>query len=116
MTPIPPTAGSIPDGRRVQVPALPSFWKSLRGYLRAFSAPLLLWAPLVFFLYQPISQWVAGDQAYDEAAIQEWVEESRGLRDTLPEMIEGYYRLTTELSKLEKDSAAGDKEAEMKIP
>src|SRR5579872_4615688 len=95
---------------RTRPPSPPSFWKSLVGYFRAFSAPLLLWAPLAFFLYQPISQWLAGDQVYDEAALQEWVEESRGLRDTLPEMIEDYVRSTQGLAKLEQASAAGHPE------
>ena len=99
---------TVRERPRVKPPSPPSFWKSLLGYARAFGVPLLLWAPLAFFLYQPISQWLAGDQAYDEAALQEWVEESRGLRETLPEMIEEYVQRNAELAKLEQASTAGD--------
>jgi signal transduction histidine kinase len=108
--PAPPTVGMRP---RRQLP-VPSFWKSFRAYVRALSAPLLLWAPLAFFLYQPISEWISGDLAYDEAAIQEWVEESRSLRETLPEMIEAYVRQTADLAKLEQEAATGDLEARKK--
>lgn len=109
-----PTGVTVRERHRLPPPSPPSFWKSLRGYVRAFSAPLLLWALLAFFLYQPLSQWVAGDRAYDEAALQEWVEESRGLRETLPEMIEDYVQRTADLAQLEKDSAAGDVAAQDK--
>src|SRR5438105_2198149 len=115
MRPSPSDSSLVSEERhRVIRPTMPSFAKSLRGYLRAFSAPLLLWAILGFFLYQPISQWLAGDQEYDEAALQEWVEESRGLRDTLPEMIDSYLRQTADLARLEQASAAGDRDAQEK--
>ena len=65
-------------------------------------------------MYQPISQWIAGDQAYDEAAIQEWLDESRGLRETLPEMIEVYLQCNADLAKLEQQSADIDEDAQVK--
>jgi signal transduction histidine kinase len=45
---------------------------------------------LAFALRDPLKTWVRGEEGYDEAALQEWLEEARGFRETLPEMVENY--------------------------
>ena len=61
-------------------------------YVRALAAPLLLWTLFVIFLIKPMQTWLQGDQTYDEAAMQEWIEETRGFHETLPEMVRDYFR------------------------
>jgi signal transduction histidine kinase len=59
-------------------------------YARALAAPLLVWGLLAVALAEPVRTWLRGEDSYDEAALQEWLEESRGFRATLPEMVETY--------------------------
>jgi signal transduction histidine kinase len=59
-------------------------------YVRALAVPLLLWVLVIFALREPLRTWLRGEANYDDAALQEWLEESRGFRDTLPEMVGGY--------------------------
>jgi signal transduction histidine kinase len=59
-------------------------------YARALAAPVLVWALLAVALAQPVRTWLSGEDRYDQAALQEWLEESRGFRATLPEMVESY--------------------------
>ena len=64
--------------------------KQLWRYVRALAAPLLLWTIFVIFLIKPLQTWLQGDRDYDEAAMQEWLEETRGFHETLPEMVRDY--------------------------
>jgi signal transduction histidine kinase len=66
--------------------------KQLWRYVRALAAPLLLWTIFVIFLIKPLQTWLQGDRDYDEAAMQEWLEETRGFHETLPEMVRDYLR------------------------
>jgi signal transduction histidine kinase len=77
--PSPPRHSDTPSGRRL-------FWR----YARALLAPLLLWLLVVVALREPLSSWVRGESTYDQAALEEWLEEARGFRQTLPEMIDDY--------------------------
>ena len=63
-------------------------WK----YLRALAAPVLLWALFVVFLVQPLQTWLEGDRYYDEAAMREWIEETRAFHETLPDMVRDYFK------------------------
>jgi signal transduction histidine kinase len=59
-------------------------------YARALAAPILVWGLVAVALAEPMRTWLRGENSYDEAALQEWLEESRSFRATLPEMIEIY--------------------------
>jgi signal transduction histidine kinase len=59
-------------------------------YARVLAAPLLVWGLLAVALADPVRTWLRGDDGYDQAALQEWLEESRGFRATLPEMVDTY--------------------------
>jgi two-component system, cell cycle sensor histidine kinase and response regulator CckA len=59
-------------------------------YARALAAPVLVWGLLAVALAEPVGSWLRGEDGYDEAALQEWLQESRGFRSTLPEIVETY--------------------------
>jgi signal transduction histidine kinase len=59
-------------------------------YLRGLTAPALLWGLFVAVLVQLLPSWLRGDEAYDEKAIREWIEEARIFRESLPEMVREY--------------------------
>ncbi|HEV3117901.1 MAG TPA: hypothetical protein VGY58_12670, partial [Gemmataceae bacterium] len=61
-------------------------------YVRGLAAPVLLWILFVALLLKPLQTWLQGDKDYDEAAMQEWIEETRGFHETLPEMVRDYLR------------------------
>jgi signal transduction histidine kinase len=63
-------------------------WRSLRG----LAAPVLLWGLLVAVLARPLMSWLRGEEEYDRAALQEWIEEARVFRRSLPEMVRDYVR------------------------
>ncbi len=63
------------------------FWR----YVRGLAAPVLLWALFAGVLVEPIQTWLKGDEAYDRAALREWIEESRVFRSTLPELARDYF-------------------------
>ena len=77
-------------------PPRPHFWR----YAQALTAPLLLWALVAFFLREPIDYWLEGEESYDRSALEEWLDESRGFRETLPEMVAGYAQARAELRGL----------------
>lgn len=62
------------------------FWR----YARILVAPLLLWGLVVVALRVPLQTWLDGEKGYDEAVLHEWLDEARGYRGTLREMIEDY--------------------------
>jgi signal transduction histidine kinase len=65
-------------------------------YLRALAAPALLWGLFVAVLVQLLPSWLRGDDAYDEKAIREWIEEARVFRDSLPEMVRDYLQAVSQ--------------------
>jgi signal transduction histidine kinase len=71
-------------------PPAPGRWKRAVRLARVLLVPLLLWALLAVALRNPLGAWLRGENTYDEAALQEWLEEARGFRSTLPEMVEDY--------------------------
>ncbi len=64
--------------------------KRLWRYARILVAPLLLWGLVVVALRVPLQTWLDGEKGYDEAVLHEWLDEARGYRGTLREMVEDY--------------------------
>jgi signal transduction histidine kinase len=64
--------------------------KRLWKYARVLVAPLLLWGLVVVALRVPLQTWLDGEKGYDEAVLHEWLDEARGYRGTLREMVEDY--------------------------
>src|SRR5262249_4329036 len=69
-------------------------------YARAMAVPLLLWALVAVGLREPGRTWLSGEGGYDRAALEEWLLEARGFRETLPEMVEAYLAHARELARL----------------
>ena len=61
-------------------------------YLGGLTAPALLWALLIYLLADTFRNRLQGDEKFDEAALREWIEESRPFRETLPELIRTYLK------------------------
>ncbi len=61
--------------------------KRLWSYARVLAAPLLLWGLVLVALREPLQIWLDGERGYDEAALREWLDEARGYRGTLRDMI-----------------------------
>ncbi|MFM7151963.1 MAG: sensor histidine kinase, partial [Gemmataceae bacterium] len=82
-------------------------------YGRAFIAPAIIWLLLLAILVQPITQWLNGDEVYDRAALQEWIEEARISDSTLSDLVLDYYRKVKKYLELAKpnESALPDEEA-----
>jgi signal transduction histidine kinase len=78
------------------------FWR----YAQALTAPVLLWALVVFFLREPVNNWLEGEESYDKSALEEWLDESRGFRETLPEMASSYVYSRSELQRLQRPAAS----------
>jgi signal transduction histidine kinase len=79
----------------------------LWNYGRALALPALLWVLFIVALQEPLRTWLNGQDAYDRAALEEWLKEARGFRQTLPEMIEEYLQRAgrvNELTELLKES------------
>jgi signal transduction histidine kinase len=76
-------------------------WRTAWRYGRALAAPVLLWVLVVVALREPVGAWLSGDDSYDQAALQEWLDEARGFRETLPEMTESYLSQSRHLAQLE---------------
>jgi signal transduction histidine kinase len=87
------------DGRR-------RFW----SYARILAAPLLLWGLVLVALGEPLQTWLNGEEVYDRAALREWLDEARGYRGTLREMVEDYLRRAREYSQLRNTRQAEDGE------
>src|SRR5712692_10572983 len=83
--PAPASAGAVPFPQRAVRP----FWSYVRGLL----APVVIWGLVIAVLARPVEAWLAGQDSYDQDALNEWLDESRGSRDTLPEMVERYLKL-----------------------
>jgi signal transduction histidine kinase len=62
------------------------FWR----YVRGLAAPVLLWSLFAVVLIETLQTWLKGDENYDTAALQEWIEEARVFRETLPKLVRDY--------------------------
>src|SRR5579885_2617253 len=72
------------------------FWR----YARMLVAPLLLWGLVIIALRVPLQTWLDGEKGYDEAVLHEWLDEARGYRGTLREMVEDYLARAHEYVRL----------------
>lgn len=72
-------------------PAPEAGW--LTRYGRPLAAPVVLWCLVVGILAYTLLSRRPGPKEYDQAALREWVEESRSFRETLPEMVRRYLQL-----------------------
>jgi signal transduction histidine kinase len=75
-------------------------------YARALAAPVLLWVLVAFGLRAPVRSWLRGEDNYDQAVLQEWLEEARGFRETLPEMVASYLDQARLLAEVQARSPA----------
>src|SRR5437868_1170796 len=73
--------------------------RTFRSYARGLLAPLVIWGLMVVVLVRPIEAWLTGQDTYDQDALREWLDETRGSRDTLPEMIAAYVNSFDSLRK-----------------
>jgi signal transduction histidine kinase len=74
------------------------FWR----YARILAAPLLLWGLVIVALRVPLETWLDGEKGYDEAVLHEWLDEARGYRGTLREMVEEYLARAQEYVRLQR--------------
>jgi signal transduction histidine kinase len=74
-----------------------------RHILRALWVPVLLAALAAVLLREPIVSWLKGEEAYDEAALTEWIQEAR-VYQTLPELVNDLLKKTSELDKLKNQA------------
>jgi signal transduction histidine kinase len=85
-------------------------------YLRALVAPALLWGLFVAVLVQLLPSWLKGDEAYDEKAIREWIEEARVFRESLPEMVRDYLQAVSQARQSDPSSdLAKDPSLQLKV-
>ena len=79
------------------------FWSYTRGLL----APILIWGLVAAVLAHPLRVWLKGQESYDQDAVVEWLDEARGSRDTLPEMVDRYLKLRDNYEELKKVDPQG---------
>jgi signal transduction histidine kinase len=75
-----------------------------RPILRALWVPVLLAALAALLLREPIVSWLKGEEAYDEAALTEWIQEAR-VYQTLPELVDDLLKKTSELDRLKNQAS-----------
>ena len=78
-------------------------------YLRAFIAPVLIWALLLGLVLPLVLGWVRGQEDYDREAIHEWIDEARNPSSTLADLVEMYVKEARELVEV-SDRLAGLKQ------
>jgi signal transduction histidine kinase len=82
-------------------------WPATRRLARALgilAVPLALWALLLLGFSDPLHLWVHGQEDYDIAALKEWLEEARGGRESLPELVRAYLGTLADLERLPEDA------------
>src|SRR3569623_1676837 len=76
-------------------------WRLWR-YGRALAVPVLIWLLLVGSLVRPVLGWLRSEERYDEAAMQEWLEEARNADSTLADLVAGYAQRVGEQAALQR--------------
>jgi signal transduction histidine kinase len=82
-------------------PAARRLWR----YGPALVAPGLIWVLLVVVLWRPLVDWLRGEDVYDRAALQEWLEEGRSADWTLGDLVEGYERRARQYAEAKREGA-----------
>src|SRR5262249_24927987 len=85
-----------PTSPRVRTPG-----STVGRYVRGLLPPLIIWSLVAYVLVRPLQTWLRGQDLYDQHALREWLNEARGFRDTLPEMVDDYLHLEDERKKLD---------------
>lgn len=75
------------------------------GRLLSLAVPVLLWGIFFAFLIGPLGHWLKGNQEYDKAIMEEWIDEARVFRETLREMVSDYQKDLRSLQDLRKAQA-----------
>ncbi len=83
-------------------PAAPTRLRRLSRYGRALAAPLVIWLLVVLALRAPLSNWLRGEDSYDQDALKEWLDEARGFSGTLREMVGSYVERVGRLAEAER--------------
>src|SRR5262245_11688030 len=65
-------------------------WRRLWRYGRTLAAPLLIWVLLAGALTPLVADWLNSERQYDNAALQEWIDEARNPDATLAELVQRY--------------------------
>ena len=73
--------------------------------VRALLPPLILIGLVIFFLREPVTWWLHGEEIYDQEAIKEWIREARNVK-TLPELTKEYLALLEQERKCVRAAAA----------
>lgn len=94
-----------------EAPPRPSSGWRLWRYGRALLAPLLLWVLLASVLATPGAGWFSSEQRYDQAALQEWIEEARHPNATLAELAAAYLRDAAAFATLRQRLRTADPQA-----
>src|SRR5262245_50781025 len=92
--------GPFANGSGEDGPVRSAGARQLWRYGSVWVAPAVLWVLVVIALREPLTTWLKGQNAYDQAALEEWLKEARGFRQTLPEMIEDYLQRASRLADL----------------
>lgn len=103
------TAPALTDA--AEAPPRPSSGWRLWRYGRALLAPLLLWMLLASVLATPGAGWFSSEQRYDQAALQEWIEEARHPNATLAELAAAYLRDAAAFATLRQRLRTADPQA-----
>jgi signal transduction histidine kinase len=78
-------------------------------YARALAAPLVIWVLVVVALRAPLSNWLQGEDSYDQDALKEWLDEARSGPDTLRQMVGRYLERVGRLAEAERRAAPDGK-------
>jgi signal transduction histidine kinase len=85
-------------------PGPPGRLRRFGRYARALAAPLVIWVLVVLALRAPLSNWLRGEDSYDQDALKEWLDEARSVRETLREMVASYLDRVGRLAELERQA------------
>jgi signal transduction histidine kinase len=80
--------------------------RPLWRYSRVLAVPLLIFSVLVAALILPVLSWLEGEDEYDKAAMQEWIDEARNSEVTLADLVGRYVAAVNEYARLEADGAS----------
>lgn len=78
----------------------PGPWRRAWQYGRALLAPVVIWMLLVAVLVTPAAGWLNSEDSYDQAVMQEWLDEARNPDATLAELVAGYLRAARRFAPL----------------
>src|SRR3954469_13964965 len=86
---------------------VPKLWT----YARVLGLPLLILGLIGGALSLPVLGWLGGEDDYDQAALQEWIDEARNNENTLADLVGKYVDLvnaTVALEQKKEDAIAVD--------